>query len=167
MSWTDTVHKFLAHLSYNTTLPTYTDGQTAEAQSDSRGRLIVSVGATSGAPPTSVTAGTTWVDTASMTPSYRGLISASASSLLFAQFQSTYGIGGYIQLHNLAAAGSLSSGVTVPTMVPIPIAAYGTVNIELPRGRYFSTGIVWSYSLTPYVYTTDSSATIVCSAEIV
>lgn len=163
MSWTDTVHKFLAHLTYNATLPTYTDGQTAEAQSDSRGRLIVSVGAAT--VPTSTTAGTTWSDT--LAADDKGTIVGSAKSLLFAQFQSTHGSPGWIQLFNLAAHASLSSGVTVPTMVPIPIAANGTVNIDLPRGRAFSAGIVWAFSSTPLVYTADAAATIVVSAEYI
>jgi hypothetical protein len=163
MAWTDTVHKFLAHLTHNTTLPTYTDGQTAEAQSDSRGRLIVSVGATS--VPTSGTVSTTWYDC--ITATHKATIVGSAKSLLFAQFQSTYGVAGWIQIHNLAAHTSLSTGVTVPTMVSIPIAANGTVSIDLPRGRTMSNGLVWAFSSTPSVWTQDAAATVMASVEYI
>ena len=163
MAWTDTVHLFKGHGVYNATLPTKTDGQTEALQLDSRGRLIVSVGADTVL--TSTTAGTTWVD--QLTATHKNAIVASSKALLFAQFQSTYATGGWIQLFNLAAHASLSTGVTVPTMVPIPIAAYGTVNIELPRGRAFSSGIVWAYSSTALVWTEVAAATVVVSAEYV
>lgn len=162
-TWTDLVHKFLGHAKYNATLPTYTDGQTAEMQADSRGRLRTVLESITGV-ATSTTAGTTWVD--SYTADDSGTISASPKALLGAYFTSTYAASGFIQLHNLAAHGSLSSGATVP-LFSIPIDANGFAAIDLPRGRAFSTGIVWAFSSTANVYTAVAAATVVGSAEYI
>lgn len=163
MGWTDTVHKFLAHLKYNSTLPTYTNGSTAEAQCDDRGRLLVSIAGYSGAPSSS-SSGTEWAHALASASS--GTIAATAKTLHFAVFTSEYGLPGYIQLHNLAAHGSLVSTTSVPYMAPIPIAANGFAVLELPRGLLFGTGIVWAYSTTLNVYTADTNAQVVLSAEI-
>lgn len=167
MAWTDTVHKFLGHGKYNATLPTYSDGQTAEAQCDSRGRVLVTLASDASAPPTSTSAGTTWGKTTGLTATHRELITATDSKgLLYLRLRSTYASAGYIQLHDLNAVADLVSATSVPIGPSFDIASNGTVEIEYPRARMFTSGIVWAFSTTPNVYTQDASATVVAEWEI-
>lgn len=164
-SFTDLVHKWLGHGKYNTTLPTLTDGQVGENQCDSRGRLIVSIGADGGV-ATETSAGTSWVH--ALTHDDKGLVTASASKHLCSFWvQSSYATAGYIQFHNLAATGSLVSTTSIPAIAPLYIQANGLVSITFARGKLFSTGIVWAFSSTPNVWTEVAAATVGGSFEII
>jgi hypothetical protein len=154
-SWTDLVHKFLGHGKYNATLPTYNDGQAAEVQTDSRGRII-----TVSATPTNSTVGTTWSDEISAGAQAKLVTATANKSFVGGFWTNTEPVSGYVMLFNLASTGSLSSGVTEPFMAPIPIAANGFVAVSLPRARVFSTGIVWAISSTPDVYTSSTAAAV-------
>lgn len=161
----DLVHKWLGHGQYNATLPTATDGLVVPAQCDSRGRLIVALGADTGV-ATETSTGTTWVHLHA--PDDKALVTATANKgLCFFYFQSTYASAGFMQFHNLAATGSLVSTTSVPHIASIAIPANGLVSFAFPRARMFSTGIVWAFSSTANVYTEVAAATVCASVEIV
>lgn len=164
-AFTDLVHKWEGHAKHNTTLPTATDGQVVENQCDTRGRLIVAIGADVGVATESST-GVTWVN--ALTHDDKGLVTATAAKSLCSFYvQSSYATAGYIAFFNLAATASLSSGVTVPHIAPLYIPAMGLVSISFARAKLFATGIVWAFSSTPNVWTEVAAATVGGSFEIV
>lgn len=159
--WVDTVFKFLGYGRYNTTLPSVVAGAAEELQLDSRGRLIVSVGAQTALNPTGLV---TYSDGA-LVSGVRTVTMNASKRFYGARCASSYASSRYFQIHDLALAASLVSTTSIP-VYSIYLPTLTQVEIVIPRGRVMVNGLVFAMSTTSAVYTLDGSATAWTNAEM-
>lgn len=156
MSVLDSVFKWLAHARYNVTTPTYSDGDQAELQTTSSGRLKVDavLGADDGAKLWSLSGAAT----------SERIVKAS-SGKLFRVLASNPGASvAYLFLYNSATRPT--NGSTAAIVPPIAIAAGSDATVDLQIDPYDCTvGIYWGASSTHDDFTYDNTATLLVSVR--
>lgn len=151
MSLLDPIIQWMAHGRFNTTEPTYTDGQQAELQTTSNGRLKVeaSFGASEGTKLWNLPGVATSERVVKNTNGqlYRILVSNPGASAVF--------------LFVFNSNARPSNGSTAEIVPPIAIAAGGDAEISLDLDPYDATvGIYWGASSTHDDFTYDAAATL-------
>lgn len=158
MAWLNNVFNFLAGGQYTQAPVAVTTGTTAPLLIDAYGRLVtVSVGA--GTPV--ATGGSSFYDTTVLAPS--GVIKASSGSLYLVVGANESANKRWLMLFN---ATSLPVNGTAP-VYQFPVPTLAPFSLDLPRGRTFSTGIVWAASSTAATLTVDVATPFWLNAEYV
>lgn len=152
--FTTTIFQWMGFARYNTSPQVTANGQPQELQSDVNGNLLVNVASYGGASPAS------WTDTVN---TYQQVVKNAAGKLYSMSGSNEGTTKRWIQIFDAVA---VPSNGAVPKM-QLAVFAGGTFSIDLPRGRAFSSGIVWAISSTTASLTIDNAATFFVNAEAV
>jgi hypothetical protein len=148
-------------ITYNSTQPSLTNGQTNDFQITARAALVVSPGVelfAVQAAPTPVTTGglsTSYITSAASTNSTN--VKASAGQVYVIHVTNTTATLYYLRMYNLSSAPTCSSATGFVETIPVPASATGAGFVRpIDLGQTYSTGI--GYCLTGGGSSTDNTS---------
>ncbi len=158
MAWLNNVFNFLAGGQYEQSPAPLTSGATGPLLVDRYKRLIVVA-----APPGSTisTGENNWY-VSNSAGEYQGAVKTTPGTFFWMYGFNRGASDRFLMLFNLS---SVPSDGTAPWMTPIPIISLQPFSFEMPRGRNFSTGLVWAVSTTGDTLTKDTGATVHLTTE--